>query len=156
MMPHSTTHLSAEAFDDLLIGMGSREAEDHMAECADCRKKLEAFREDMALFNEASLGWTRARQVKPQRVVRKRAFFVPSPVLGLGALAMLLLMLGLPTVHRPNTSTMPHTPAVSVTSDNAEQIAADNQLMKDVDAAINPDEASVVSQYHLMESPRSH
>jgi hypothetical protein len=156
MMPHSTTHLSAEAFDDILIGMGSREAEDHLAECAACREKLDAFREDMSLFNEASLGWTEARTVKPRTVARRRAFFVPSPVLGLGALAMLLVMLGLPTVHRPNTGSVPHTPAVSDTSGSAEQIAADNQLMKDVDAAINPDEASVVDQYHLMESPKSH
>jgi len=156
MTPHSTTHLSAEAFDDILIGMGSREAEDHLAECATCRNKLDAFREDMSLFNEASLGWTRAKMAQPRAVSRRQPFFVPSPVLGLGALAMLLIMLGLPTVHRPNAGGMPHAPTVSDSSGSAEQIAADNQLMKDVDAAINPDEASVVDQYHLMESPKSH
>ena len=155
MTLHSPVHLSAEAFDDLLIGMGSREAEAHLEKCAACRQKLLSFREDVSLFNEASLGWAQARTPQAQLLPRRRPFFVPSPVLGLGAVAMMLVVLGLPVVHRPHPVAIPNTPAASDAADSVEQIAEDNKLMKDVDTAINPDEGSIVAQYHLTESRRS-
>jgi len=150
------THLSAEAFDDVLIGTESREAQVHLEECAECRQKLQAFRDDVDLFNQASLGWAQARTLRLQIVQRRRPFFVPSPLLGVGAVAMMLVVLGLPVVHRSHTDTVQNTATVSDTGNSVEQIAEDNKLMKDVDAAINPDEHSIVDQYHLMESPKSH
>lgn len=155
MIPHPPTHLSDEEFDDLLIELGSLQAQAHLQTCADCRQKLKTFQEDVHLFNEASMAWTEARVLRPQAVPQGRRFFVPSPVLSLCAVALLLVTIGLPVVF-PTHHIGITTSAVSDTAETPDQIAKDNQLMKDVDAAINPDEAPVVDQYHLMESPKSH
>jgi hypothetical protein len=154
MIPHPPTHLSEEEFDDLLIELGSLQAQAHLQTCADCRRKLKSFQEDVHLFNEASMAWTEARALRPQTVPRRYHFFIPSPVLGICAAALLLLTIGLPVMFRTHHIGV-STSAISGTAETPDQIAKDNQLMKDVDAAINPDEAPVVDQYHLMESPKS-
>lgn len=141
-------HLSQEAFDDLLIGLGSTQAHAHLAGCTQCSQRFDRFRQDVNLFNEASLAWAEARLPRGVRPPRRARFFVPSPVLSLCAAAMLLVAIGLPAV-------LPHHPTVpdaglAARSESSDQIAQDNQLMKDVDAAINPDEASLVSQYDLL------
>ena len=40
MTPASSTHLSEEAFDDVLIGLGSPESETHLAVCEDCWRRI--------------------------------------------------------------------------------------------------------------------
>src|SRR5271169_4045770 len=71
MTPASSTHLSEEAFDDVLIGLGSPESEAHLAACRDCRDRVKAFRSDVALFNSASMAWTESQPVRLKPSVRK-------------------------------------------------------------------------------------
>lgn len=150
------SHLSAEAFDDVLIGLGSQESLAHLEDCAVCREKLKQFQDGVQLFNAASMAWTRARVSKIPNVPRSRTSFVPSSVLSLCAAAMLFVVIGLPAVFHLNHRTAPSTSTGLDARDSAEQIAQDNQLMRDVDAAINPDEATIVDQYHLVESHKLH
>lgn len=152
MNGYAVTHLSAEALDDVMIGLGSQASHAHLAACAGCRAKIEQFQGDVRLFNEASLAWAENRNVNRAAVVRHGGFRIPTPVLSLCAAAMLLVIVGLPTIVRPHH---PVVAPVANTGDSTEQIAQDNQLMKDVDAAINPDEASLVDQYQLMGSQPS-
>jgi len=154
MTSQVSVHLSEEQLDDISIGMGSRESQAHLKACEQCRSKLQQFRSDVKLFNEASIAWTEAtapgRIAKPKR----KSFRLPTPILALCATAMLLVTIGLPRLINVHPSPR-IIPSVSDNHDSADQIAQDNQLMKDVEGAINPDEASVVEQYNLMESPKS-
>ena len=65
MTPLSTTHLSEEALDDVLIDLGSAESHAHLAVCGECRAKIAIFRGDVALFNAASMSWSNSRRLQP-------------------------------------------------------------------------------------------
>ena len=56
-MTYESPHLSEEALNDVLIGMGSYQSELHLASCPECRAKVETFRSGMNMFNETSLAW---------------------------------------------------------------------------------------------------
>ena len=57
-MTPATNHLSEEALDDVLIGLGSAESQAHLEVCADCRAQVRTFLGDVALFNAASMAWS--------------------------------------------------------------------------------------------------
>src|SRR4051812_2139287 len=65
MTPESRNHLSEEALDDVLIGIGTAEAQAHLAVCAECRAQVATFRGDMGLFNAASRAWSESRRSRP-------------------------------------------------------------------------------------------
>lgn len=144
-------HLSEEALDDLLIGLGTAEAEAHLAHCAACRARVEAFEADLTLFRQTTLDWSRVRAAAlpaPEKTGNR-----PWHLTTMGwAVAMLfLLAVFLPTQQyrlRPQRS-MPVQPVPVQESDSAQQIAQDNALMQEVDTAINTDEASSMHAYHL-------
>ena len=66
MTPSLSNHLSEEALDDVLIGLGSAESEAHLAVCPECRAEVETFRGDVALFNAASVAWSESRRPQPR------------------------------------------------------------------------------------------
>lgn len=152
MTQRISAHLSEEDLDDVVIGMGSRESQTHLDICEECRSKLREFRTDINLFNETSMAWTEATTAKRDVAPQQRMFRIPTLLLGLCAIAMLLVIVALPSISRVFHESSPVTPVLSE-RDSQEQIAQDNELMKNVEAVINPDEASVVDQYHLMDRP---
>ncbi|MDR3727338.1 MAG: hypothetical protein P4K86_09880 [Terracidiphilus sp.] len=152
-----SAHLSEEALDDVLIGLGSPESDAHLAECEACRSQLEQFRSGMRNFNQASLAWSDARPLKslPARSKVRQAAF--APVGWAFATAVLLLIIGVPVWrhdHRiaPSNGTVP---AVTI-EDSPAQIAQDNDLLRSVDEALNSSEASPISEYHLSDGPQLH
>ena len=48
------SHLSDEALDDVLIGLGSLASHAHLAQCPQCRARVESFQTTGDLFNQAS------------------------------------------------------------------------------------------------------
>lgn len=155
MTPESTTHLSEEALDDVLIGLGSPESHAHLAGCAECRAEVQAFRGDMQLFNAASMAWSKSRWPKarpnvPRRVRTRVAFASWSAVAAALAAVMAVTIWHhrqeAPVNNRVNT---PQSLAV----DSEAQIAQDNQLLQAVNAAISPDETSPIDEYKMLESP---
>jgi hypothetical protein len=139
-------HLSEEALNDLLIGLGSSESEEHVASCAACRARVQALGADLKLLNETSMAWSRVRVAGmgedplPAGVQRK-----PLVTMGWTAAGVLLLALAFPLWHSVNQHNAPANipPAVALTEPESEaQIAADNELLRDVDAAVNTNEAS--------------
>ncbi len=156
MTTELSIHLSEEALDDVLIGMGSPESEAHLTVCQDCRAKLAEFRSDVHLFNRASLAWSESRVPRPRIAPAKAIFRIPSPLIGMCAVALLLLMVGVPRWNRDNHNSGSQVAPVNSPQANTEaEIAQDNDLLRAVDAAINPDEASSINQYHFMESHHS-
>ena len=155
MTPDMTNHLSEEALDDVLIGLGSHESHAHLAVCPECRSQVATFRGDIGLLNAASMAWSQSRIAKPlpsapaARVLH--AAFVGWAV----AVAALLLMAVGIWRHRPDsTPDQANSVQLSRPADSPDEIAQDNQLLEAVSLAISPVEASPIEEYKIMESPR--
>jgi len=153
MTPESTNHLSEEALDDVLIGLGSAESHAHLAECAECRAQVKTFRGDVALFNASSLAWSRSRMPRHRASERSRVrLHAASMGWAVTAAALVAMALGI-WHHHPAKATQQANTVQTQPSDSEAQIAQDNQLMQAVNAAISPDEASPIEEYKMLESP---
>ena len=159
MTPELSAHLSEEALNDILIGLGSPQSEAHLAVCGNCRAHLQEFQSTMQRFNQASLAWSEAKPAfslsRPSKSKVRQVVGMPLSW-SFGAIAAaVLLMIGIPLWQREHSIVVESGPAVIVASEDSElRIAQDNELLKSVYAAINVDEESPVSEYHLSE--RSH
>ena len=156
MTPGETIHLSEESLDDILIGLGSLESAAHLGACAQCRAQVEAFRGDMRLFNAASMAWSQSRRPQLQRSTPHRTH--TWAVLGSWAAACAVLVVTAFAVwhHRPAPAPNQALIAQPQVVDSEAQIAQDNQLLQAVNAAIGPDDESLINEYKInVESPRS-
>ena len=138
MTPAWSNHLSEEALDDVLIGLGSAESEAHLALCPECRAQVETFRGDMALFNAASMAWSESRHPQPRHRERAGAGTRIAFASWAAAAAALVIMAFGIWHHRPAPL---QNQAISVQPqvvDTEAQIAQDNQLLQAVNAAISP------------------
>jgi len=158
MTPASSTHLSEEAFDDVLIGLGSPESEAHLAVCQDCWRRVNAFRSDVALFNSASMAWTESQPVLLKPSVRKTIHRTRLAFVSWAATAAFLAVMAVAVWHHHGPAAPPRqaTAPLSQPSDTEAQIAQDNQLLQAVNAAISPDEESPIDEYKLVQTRRSH
>jgi hypothetical protein len=158
MTTEPSAHLSEEAMNDVLIGMGSPESEAHVAACGECRAQLQAFQAEMNLFNETSLAWSEARSatlgaLEPPK--KHASMWVPA---NWAFAAALMLAVGIPVwmhnhgpvKYQEQVATAP----AAAQQDSAEQIAEDNELMRSVDMALSSGEESPLSEYQITE--RSH
>jgi hypothetical protein len=152
MTHESTNHLSDEALNDVLIGMGSKASEAHLAACPLCRGRVEEFQSDLGAWNVASLNWSQARagriQVHPAR--RRR----PAAALGWALAAVALVAIAIPVGRNIESFGIHHNAAmVDPEEDSEAQIAQDNELLKAVNAAINPREMSPLKEYDFSGRP---
>lgn len=157
MTPAWTNHLSEEALDDVLIGLGTAESHAHLAVCAECRAQVATFRGDIALFNAASIEWSKSRRSQPlpgeaRRHPRVRAAFVGWAAT---AAALVLMAIGI-WLHHPAAPPNQANLVQSLPADSEAQIEQDNQLLQAVNAAISPDEPSPIDEYKIVESPHPH
>lgn len=155
MTTEPSAHLSEEAMNDVLIGLGSPESEAHAAACAECRAQLESFHAEMHLFNETSLAWSEARSatlgaLEPPK--KHASMWVPA---SWAFAAALLLAVGIPVwmhnhgpvKHQEQAAAAP----AAARQDTAEQIAEDNELLRSVDMALSSSEESPLSEYQIIE-----
>src|SRR3954468_17202111 len=156
MTPASTIHVSEEALDDVLIGLGTAESHAHLEVCAECRSKVATVRGDIALFNAASMAWSQSRRPQGWTSV-SHGRRLPAAFLGwaTAAAAMVVMAFGVWHHRAENPANQANTriaqPAPA--ADSEAQIAQDNQLLQAVDAAISTDEASPIDEYKILESP---
>lgn len=151
---HDSGHLSEEALDDVLIGLGSVEAETHLAACSRCSDTLRQFQAKMDSFNQASLAWSEARPV-PETMSKAVARLNAKPR---GAIAPLSWAVAMAVVaalgfqiwtyefHRPST---PPVASASQPIDSEVQIAQDNQLLQSVNSALSASDVLPASEYGL-------
>lgn len=152
MTPASTNHLSQEALNDVLIGLGSAEAHAHLAVCSECRTEVDTFRGDVTLLNAATMEWSRSRRKMPVR--ERPAPRLPAAVAGwaVSAAAVAAMIFGI-WHHRPPAHPGRADSVQSPPLDSEPQIVQDNQLLQAVNAAISVDEASPIEEYKIVESP---
>jgi hypothetical protein len=157
MTREPTAHLSEEAIHDVLIGLGSADADAHLAVCGLCRGQLEAFHSDLQVFNDTALAWCKAQPAKclcvPPKWQVRQAIFAP---VGWALAAAVLAMIGMSNwIH--DRSPLNSTSMVASTPEESEaQIAQDNDLLRSVNLALSANEESPLSEYHLPESSYPH
>ena len=158
MTTERTAHLSEEAIHDVLIGLGSPEADAHIAVCEVCRGQVKEFGSELQTFNQASLAWCKAKPVTSLHGTGKwnvrQAMSAP---LGWALAAAVLIMIGLPAWiedHHPRVNY--NAVATAVPEDSAVQIAQDNDLLRSVDVALSADEDSPLRELRLSAGPYSH
>lgn len=157
MTTETSTHLSEEALNDVLIGLGSPESEQHVAACAECRAQLQIFATEMQLFNQTSLAWSEARSATLGAIELPKKRPAIYAEVGVALAAALLLAIGLPIwMHTHGPAKHPEQAATAAAmgqQDSADQIAQDNELMRSVDMALSSSEESPVSDYQILERP---
>jgi hypothetical protein len=154
MTPEQSTHLSEEAFNDVLIGLGTPESDAHLAVCSTCSNHLRQFRIDIESFNETTLAWSEARPTASLRATRRSKVrpVMYSP-LGWALAAVLLIAIGIPVRSHYLSSLGRASVQAPAPEDTQAQIAQDNDLLRSVDVALNENEESPISAYHLSETP---
>ena len=158
MTPQWSTHLSEEALDDVLIGLGSRESEAHLAGCPDCRAKVTSFRADMDFFNSASMEWSEARTLRMPPAASRVAAGSATRIAfaSWAAVTFALLIMAVAIWRHTPVATPNHAHTIEAQPmDTEAQIAQDNQLLQAVNAAISPDEGAPLNEYKLLKKPHS-
>jgi len=157
---HHSEHLSEEALDDVLIGLGSTEAEAHLAACSQCNESLRQFRSSLHSFNQASLAWSESRPV-PQAMtkavdrLREKPRGLMTPLSwAMAAAVVAALAFQLWTYEFRQPATYPVATA-SQPADSEVQIAQDNQLLQSVNAALSASDVATPSEYGLQADSRS-
>jgi predicted anti-sigma-YlaC factor YlaD len=158
MTTELSTHLSEEALDDVLIGLGTPESEAHLAVCGVCRGQLEEFHSKLQMFSQASLAWSEARPAKSfHTVTRLKHRHAMNASLGWALAATIFLLIGVPVWnHRHDSLPNFDLSTASAREDSAAQIAQDNDLLRSVNMALSATEASPLSEYNLSNGPHSH
>jgi hypothetical protein len=143
MMTSPTQHLTEEELDDVLIGTGSAEAQQHLATCERCTAQIAPFQSSVAAFNEGSLAWAQAKSNTVSRDLssarlstgRTQPMAWGAGVAMIGAIAF-ALGTGL---HRAPATLDANTQAraaQTAATDNAQEIAADNAMLEAIDSEI--------------------
>jgi len=172
----NSLHLTEDALNDLLIGLGTEESEAHVAACPECRSRVEEFQSTVQAFHTSSMAWSEFRskfrtefRSEPRPVLRvspPARVKVRNAQLGWALAAAMLLAIGLPTWnanHRRVANVATPAPVAApvaasgdpTSTDSDAQIAQDNELLRSVNLALNSEEESPVSEYHLLDKPRA-
>jgi hypothetical protein len=155
MTREEMNHLSEEALNDVLIGMASSASELHLAACTACRAKVEGFHADLGAWNGATLAWSQDRAQHGESIripVPHRR--LPLAALGWALASAALLAIAIPAGRESGIFGTNHgAAAVAPQQDSETQIAQDNELLKAVNAAINPDEMPQLKEYDLFKRP---
>ena len=148
-------HLTEEALDDILIGLGSPASHAHLEQCPECCARVDAFRFSIDSLNQASLAWVKAQPVRTASAPAPRRPIFARPIFAVWAVAALLLAAAGPSAWHLIAPRTVQAPATIGVEDSDAQIAEDNELLRAVDAALTPDEKSVVDEYQLNDSSAS-
>lgn len=154
MTREQTAHLSEEAINDLLIGLGSAESRAHLATCPVCSGRVKEFQSGVDAFNLASLAWSEARPYAGrQAAARWSVRRVAASPWSWALAAALLVVIGIPTWnHNPffkNNATV----SAPRQGDSEAQIAQDNDLLRSVNVALAESEQSPINEYNLLQAP---
>ncbi len=154
-----TPHLTEDELEEVLLGLDAPDSEDHLAVCAICRGKVEDFKGSLELFNQASMAWSQAKSNSLNRDLAEHRipFRMSVRAVWTCASVLVLLLAGLVDVgeHRQQADRTAHVAALAdqpaqtadpSTSDSSE-IASDNAMMQQIDAAINTPEPSPAQLY---------
>ncbi len=152
-----TQHLTEDQLEDLLLGEETHGAADHLAAhlagCPHCRARQDVFLASLDSFNQATQDWAQARSNSlPLHPAAATAGLFRSPSWAMAAaLLFFTLLLSYVGFHPRATPEQARQAAPAIqqlgTSDSHSasdnQIASDNVLLADIDAALGQPEPAV-------------
>jgi anti-sigma factor RsiW len=154
MTPKQSAHLSEEAVNDVLIGLGSLESKAHLGVCSICSSRVKEFRSEVNAFNRATLAWSEARpRATLDEDERRRVRWIAASPLSWALAAALLLAVGFPVWNHLKPAADNASVPSPLHEDSQTQIAQDNDLLNSVNVALNEGEESPVAVYQLSEAP---
>ena len=152
-MKGNAGHLSEDELEDVLIGMGSAEADAHVAGCAACAGRKAEFAAAVAGFNQATLAWSEAKSHTLTRDLtagtegagaRRFGLAAAAGVCGAAVVAALL------SHEVPRAGETPGgTAAPAAAVDRDREIAGDDAMLRDIDAALYRPDPSPEQVYRL-------
>jgi hypothetical protein len=162
---NNSAHLTEDELDEALLGMASANHSLHLASCPDCRAQLEQFHSTVALFSEASIGWSQARSNALNRDLKQHRtpFRFTAQTVWTSAATLVLLAtitVGIELRQHSEASMAAKVEQRRIQSEtniaraaNAEnEIASDNAMLLQIDAAINNSEPSPQELYGIRSS----
>ena len=157
----NTEHLSEAEVEEALMGIASDDRTQHAKTCDVCRGKIDEFKKTMALFDEASMGWSQAKSNSLSRNLagHRTPFRVSMRFVWSSASAAVLVVAGIVGmgVHQHEQTLRASNAAVrQAPSGDANEIASDNAMMREIDAAINVSEPSPDELYRTTSVRASH
>ncbi len=147
-------HLTEDEMDEALIGTASADRAAHLVSCALCAAKFAEFNSAMANFNQASSAWSEAKSNALTRDLHQHrtSFRITSSAIWSCASAMVIavgLLLGL-GIHQRADESAALQANVSWAQSQSQlskdvsrgEIASDDAMLRQIDAAINNAEPS--------------
>lgn len=143
-------HLTDDQIDDYLIGDPSGEAAEHLERCLDCMARVQQIDSAISSFKTASLAWSERRSAtmplrpaQPAGWSGRRAWsFAGSSAVAAALVIGLLVPVMRHAGHadvaavKEQPMMMASTGAVSSTLPGEEQIKQDNQMLREIDQAL--------------------
>ncbi len=163
MNPHTSSHLSEDDLDEILMGIGSPAQSAHLASCDPCGERYAAFavpfQAQMTRYNQATLDWSDARS---KTISRDLAEHRLTPRLTLGALraataaVVLALALGVHGGMRHSLQASDEAAApgsTPVAALDQHEIASDNEMLQAIDSEIGTPRPGRFGLYEPVEAP---
>ena len=162
---YTSRHLTEDELEEALLGLHSAESDEHLASCALCRNKIEEFRGSLELFNQASMAWSEAKSNSLNRDLaeHKIPFRMSMRAVWTCAWVFVVLLAGIVGLDERHhqaaeadsaqraAATSPQSSPGSSTA--LGEIASDNAMMQQIDAAINTPEPSPAELYGRSTTP---
>jgi hypothetical protein len=151
-MKPSDQHLTDDQFENFLIGESAPPVAAHVAACPHCCAKYEAFQSVLTDFNQSTLDWAHSRIAPSTRLQRpsaapeRRWFSTSAYAFAAAILVLVTFFAWFTSQHRHGTEvsrTASSTFQPAADSSNAgqpaqdPQVAADNNLMAEIDSALD-------------------
>ena len=147
-MNEPNLHLIDGQFDDLLLGEAEPAVSAHLDACAECQARQQVFTASLESFNAASLAWSQARSHTHTRdlpaATSARRFVLPASAWALATvlLVAIALFFGVARFLGPSLSKRLSNTAVPASA-HQQEIASDNAMLADIDAALERDATPV-------------
>ena len=153
-------HLTEDEFDEVLMGTASPDLATHLKQCSVCSAQLEHFNSTMTSFNHAAMAWSEAKSNALSRDIRQhRTPFRLSAQAAWSVATMALLaataMLGIGLHYRSENTAASQAELrwaqrhnnTSMEESTRNEIAGDDAMLRQIDAAINDAEPSPEELY---------
>ena len=155
-------HLTEDELDEAVLGIGFGDQRLHLAGCPYCRARLEQFAATMSVFNQASTAWSEARSNALNRDLKEHSTPLRFSARALWTCASALVVLatvtaGLGVWQHSETLMAAETAQRSIQTErnqtfdaNVEnEIATDNTMLLQIEAAISVSEPSPQQEYGI-------
>lgn len=159
---YNSPHLSEDQLEDVLLGIFTADCSRHLEACPACRAQLAQFQSTVALFSQASNAWSEARSNALNRDLKQHRTpfrFSARTAWTCASALVLLIVVTVGIGFRQHSGSIMAAQAeqrriqfeasLEVEANAKNEIASDNAILLQIDAAINNSEPSPQQLYGI-------